>query len=912
MFAALPNAAFATQIEIHGPVGSGSFGTRVRLLPNGNIVVTDPEYSAGGIQDIGAVYMFSPTGSLLSRLTGVSAGDRVGSGGVTVLANGNFVVNSYEWDNAGVVDVGAVTWIHAARGLSGVVSAQNSLVGSKEGDSIGSYGVQALLRNGNFVVSSHLWDNGAVTNVGAVTWGNGEIGISGPVSSTNSWIGTDSGDQLGYELNRGNGVLPLGNGNYVIVSCGQFSTGAGVTVSGAVTWADGTTTSSGTLSSSNSLLGTECYEPPSAGGSIVTRFFDGDYVVTSSSWDNGTVTDVGAATWASGTTGISGMISPAISLVGSTPKDAVGSRGIRFLANGNYVVLSPTWNNGAIAAAGAVTWAKGGQRIVGTVSAMNSLVGASFGDRVGNSGILALRNGNYVVASPYCRNGNVSEAGAVTWGNGAVGTTGAVSASNSLLGTGPADRIGLTGLARLGNTDHYLLASYLWDNGTQVNAGALTWGNGNSGVSGLISATNSLIGMTAEDGVGSFAILSNGDYVARTSYWDNGSIVDAGALTWADGHRGIAGTISPSNSLVGSTAGDKVGATYYPLPNGSSVIGSPFWDNGPLADVGAVTYVPSNAPIVGVVTPGNSLIGERAGDRVGSNLAALRNGHYLVASQYWSDGNAAEVGAVTWVNGNTGLTGVVSASNSLVGSSAQDRVGENILTFNNGNYLIINDRWDNGTLTDVGAITWGDGRVRSSGAVGSANSLIGTHAGDRIGIYYDPDGSGKLMQSAMELKKGHFYFQSALFDNGTIVDAGALTWGRTDQPTFGAISPANSIFSDTTDGFDTVSTLHDARRRRLVISQRSINKVTLVLLQDSAQGVNEFAAKTQESATVIPLATPDGVSTRQDHHCKRHPPIGYVSDGASGHADDCGDHPPPVNLIRTPDGDGRTYEQAAH
>lgn len=40
--------ANATQTDIAGPVGSGSFGSTVTVLPNGNIVVTDPDYDLPG------------------------------------------------------------------------------------------------------------------------------------------------------------------------------------------------------------------------------------------------------------------------------------------------------------------------------------------------------------------------------------------------------------------------------------------------------------------------------------------------------------------------------------------------------------------------------------------------------------------------------------------------------------------------------------------------------------------------------------------------------------------------------------------------------------------------------------------------------------------------------------------------
>ena len=54
-------------------------------------------------------------------------------------------------------------------------------------------------------------------------------------------------------------------------------------------------------------------------------------------------------------------------------------------------------------------------------------------------------------------------------------------------------------------------------------------------------------------------VLSNGNYVVRSPDWDNGAAADAGAVTWGSGTTGITGTVSAANSLVGSTAGDQVG-----------------------------------------------------------------------------------------------------------------------------------------------------------------------------------------------------------------------------------------------------------------------------------------------------------------------------------------------------------------
>jgi hypothetical protein len=43
------SGAQAAQVDIAGPTGSGRFGAAVAALPNGNVVVTDPDFSLPGI-----------------------------------------------------------------------------------------------------------------------------------------------------------------------------------------------------------------------------------------------------------------------------------------------------------------------------------------------------------------------------------------------------------------------------------------------------------------------------------------------------------------------------------------------------------------------------------------------------------------------------------------------------------------------------------------------------------------------------------------------------------------------------------------------------------------------------------------------------------------------------------------------
>jgi hypothetical protein len=141
--------------------------------------------------------------------------------------------------------------------------------------------------------------------------------------------------------------------------------------------------------------------------------------------------------------------------------------------------------------------------VSGSVSAANSLVGSTANDNVSSGGALALTNGNYVVLSPAWDNGATSNVGAATWGSGATGVNGAVSAANSLVGSTVNDNVG-NGVAALTNAN-YVILSRFWDNGAAIDAGAATWGSGATGVSGPVSASNSLVGSTTNDNIGAAA-----------------------------------------------------------------------------------------------------------------------------------------------------------------------------------------------------------------------------------------------------------------------------------------------------------------------------------------------------------------------------------------------------------------------
>ena len=725
----------AQNIDIHGQAGSDSFGSQVLTLPNGNIVITDPDFDNGTIENVGAVYLYDgASGALIGTMTGGQANDSIGSGGLGILSDGDFLVRSPSWDKGPIVDASALTRCSGTAGCPATVAAGNSLTGSKTNDGIGAVQV-SVLPSGNYLVVSPYWDNGFNLDAGAVTWCSKTAGCPTTVTSANSLIGSKTSDHVGY-----NGVAILSNGNYVVISSlwnrlGDFGT------AGAVTFGNGAAGVTGVVSAANSLVGVKMGDRVGGGG--VTVLPSGNYVVLSPEWDHDTVVNGGAATFASGTIGISGPITSANSLVGQSPGDSIGYRGITVLTNGNYVVATPNWSDG-VNSVGATTWASGTTGITGKISPANSLIGSSASDRIGSRGITALENGNYVVISPDWSNGTGGSVGAVTWGNGAGGSTGIVSAANSIVGSVAGGQVGAGGVFPLKN-GNYVVSSPYWRNGETTMHGAATWGNGSTGTSGVVSAANSLVGTTAEDRVSDtgVAALANGNYVVISPNWDSGTgIRDVGAVTWGNGSTGTSGAVSEANSLTGSQIFDKAGNYgVTALTNGNYVVSSTFWANRTLATAGASTWGSGTTGISGQIGIENSLIGSKAGEFLGAGgVTVLSNSNYVISTPTWDNDAADNAGAATWANGNTGITGMITTGNSLAGSAEGDYLGYfGIVPLANSSYIVRSPFWDNGAINSAGAITMCNGSIGTRGAIDPTRSVLGLTAdgGPAMNLTFD-------------------------------------------------------------------------------------------------------------------------------------------------------------------------------
>ncbi len=801
------------------------FGSGVSTLGNGNVVITAPTASTAGVSRTGAVYLYnSRTGALLGQLRGSHANDQVGNGGITVLDNQNYLVKSTEWDpitaTATTVDsvttysggatyysgnsgyyrlnsnvngaAGAITWQSGTGsngGAAAVVDASNSLVGDKTTNDRAANAAQTLLSNGNVVFSNAGWNNGR----GAVTWMNaatGQLGDGsggGVISAANSLVGTTPIR-----------ATALQEGGVWITGVDSAALTLHTYIAGA----------KGGTSDTPNVMG----PGDEIGRSGVTVLAGGGYVVASPLWTNNAQAYVGAVTHGDAN-GTVGAVSTGNSLYGSSAFDFVGSLGVKTVGatdvNGlrsNYVVMSPYFGSGgqflSTTATGAVTWVdgttgflQGGSSASDAIDSSNSLIGNA-SDRLGSAssgttwfytrssdswvpynggggyynsisqtpssprsyatqqGVTVLDDGNYLVTSTTTGGGK----GSVTFGGGSAGSTGTLGSSNSLIGSGTGDSIGSGGILQLSG-GRYVVNSPNWDGDGATDAGAVTWGSA-TGIVGVLSAANSLVGSTAYDRVGSGGVIgvgakdANGRFdnaLVLSPYWGSGSALSTtgkGAVSWINGVTGQladssgGGSVAAVNSLVGGSSGDYVGSFHASDSR-----------NGGYTSTGVYTSAAAWSA------------------NLTATVDVLANGNFLVRSPSWSDGK----GAATWGSGTAGAVGVVSADNSLVGSTSDvyapqsgtatpagdqtgrtfdtvtrtmtatgDHVGLQARSLSNGNVVVASPFWSDGR----GAVTLVGGPTGE--VVSASNSLVGStpdtytldNSGGRIAVASSGDHIG--------------------------------------------------------------------------------------------------------------------------------------------------------------------------
>src|SRR5438034_965357 len=195
------------------PGASNEFGSSVVILANGNIAVVAP-FDSSVASFSGAVHLDNPvTETRIASIYGNAAGDSLGPlahTSITALPNGNFVIASPNADEGGLVNVGSVRLVNGTTGAP----IGSAIVGNAASDFLGSGGITAL-PNGNFVIASPF---GGITDVGSVRLVDGTTGAPIGSAIVGDVAGDFLGSGNGLFGNSSNGITALPNGNFVIAS----------------------------------------------------------------------------------------------------------------------------------------------------------------------------------------------------------------------------------------------------------------------------------------------------------------------------------------------------------------------------------------------------------------------------------------------------------------------------------------------------------------------------------------------------------------------------------------------------------------------------------------------------------------------------------------------------------------------
>ncbi len=544
--------------SLFGDAGGDQLGNgQITALPNNNYVISSPNDNENGIAFAGSVRLMSgSTGQQIgATLAGDVVQDKLGVDGITVLANNNYVIYSAFDDENGIVDAGSI------RLVDGQTGAQ--IGATLTGDATSPFsGINIVpLTNNNFVIVFRGDNANGITFSGSVRLINGSTGVQ---------IGSTLAGDVPNDLLGSSGVTALSNNNYVIAS--GFDDENGIINAGSVRLMNGSTGVQIGSTLTGDVIDDQLGEGR-FGHRGVTALSNNNYVIASPNDDENGLSDAGSVRLVNGSSGVQ----IGSTLAGNVAGDFLGSGGVTALANNNYVIASPNDDENGLTDAGSVRLVNGtsGLQIGATLSGDNT------SDFLGNGGVTALSNNNYVIASPSDDENGISDAGSVRLVNGSTG----VQIGATLAGDVASDNLGGSSVTALAN-NNFVIVSITDDENGIVNAGSVRLVNGTSGVQ--IGAT--LAGDVENDFLGgdSITALVNDNFVIKSFKDDENGIVDAGSVRLVNGNNGlqIGTSISGENSIEMESS-----SVVSPTSGDHYILAQPFAENNAQAFAGRVRII---------------------------------------------------------------------------------------------------------------------------------------------------------------------------------------------------------------------------------------------------------------------------------------------------------------------------------
>lgn len=590
------------------------FGAEVVELDNGNIVVSDP-LDDNVAMDAGAVHLYnSSTGALVASIYGDSADDRLGSNGVVALSNGNYVISSPSDDVLGIANAGSVRLIDGTTGQQ----IGSALSGDIADDFMGDPGVTAL-SNGHYVVASSRDNEAGIMDAGSVRLLNGTSAVQ---------IGAGiAGDVVADSLSFNNGnpsVTALPNNNFVVVSV--LDNEGGIDDAGSIRLLNGSTGNE-----INAIVGDVVTDAMGRGDVAILP--NGNFIVTSENDDEGGVADAGSARLISAVTGLQ----IGNSIVGMSSADKIGAidglgkgQAVLPLDNNNFAVATEDYDSAGVSNAGAVMLVNGT-----TATIVNTLNGDENNDRLGEHGLTALSNGNFVIASPGDDENGIANAGSVRLVDadtgGQVGTALVGDAVNDMLGGG--------GITALGNGNYVVVSGNDTEAGI-VAAGSVRLINGDTGAQIV-----SIAGDTADArlGISGVVALDNNNFVMASEHDDAGGVVNAGSVRLINGQTGN----QIGASLNGDNLSDQLGSGgVHALAGNRYVVLSALDDEGGITNAGSARVLDGTTG----AELGSPIFGALADDFEDAAVTQAANGTFFILQLSEADNNGlADSGQVLLV-----------------------------------------------------------------------------------------------------------------------------------------------------------------------------------------------------------------------------------------------------------------------
>ena len=579
------------------------FGTNIDLstLPgNDFLVLSELRDIGGGPADVGAVVRVSGVSGLEQGVvTGTTANEQLGTGGLQTLTNGNFVIFS---PNAGGGNGSVILADGTSAGGVGVNMELGRVDGATPAEFLGTNRLVVEAPNGNYFIPSRNANNGGAPSAGTLYLADG-----GHTGGGSNLIGQVDGNSANESLGDSVSYFALPNGDSLLISA--FHSPSGLAYAGTVIHVAAQDLGGGNIIR-NRIDGTSANERLGLFG--FQQLTNSDrYIIRSPDADPGGIVDAGSLIFVDRSTG-----NTTGRLDGTSANERIGFAALTERTNGNVFVRSTQADVGGATDAGSIILVNSNGGLEGRLDGNNS------SEFLGSIFDLFSVPGTPLVRAPL-HNANGQTAAGAIFALSDTNLGGGNIVQWSVLGTSADENLGSFG--PLVQPEGLLIQSPDADPGGRVDAGLVAF---------IDPATGAEIwraeGDSAGDRFGQSFFIDNDSLVFVTPDADPNGLMDAGEIRQIT--RASGGEVQ---RLVGISADERLGGFgSVALPDGRRVFFSPDADVNGIVDAGRMVFFDATGGTGSTVATNDVLFADTPGNDLilttGSIANALSDGGTLI------------------------------------------------------------------------------------------------------------------------------------------------------------------------------------------------------------------------------------------------------------------------------------------